>query len=620
MIRSALCAALLLALVASVQAASFTYRGHIEDGGMPAEGRYDLKLTLHADRAGTHTLAAPIELGAIEVRQGDFAVGLAFDDLPEHLHAGWLEIAIRSADDGGWWSLPDRQPVMLKAQLCPESWALAGNASTSPAANFLGTTDNQPLVLRVNNQAALRLWPNAVTPSLAAGHAANVIGAGVHAATIGGGGDASNPNAVTNAYGTVGGGLGNSVSGNRGTVGGGSYNTVSGDWGVVGGGDSNAATGSNSTVAGGMNNQASGSHSNVDGGSYNIASGSHSTIAGGYSNWSDGPNAIVAGGWGNRAAAQDSFVGGGQSNQSFGLLSGIVGGLDNFTLGFANAVGAGERNCAGGTYSWAGGFRAKVRPASDPGFGACTNLPSYPGVIGDIGSFIWADAEDADFVSTGSNQFLVRAGGGFGINTSSIGFADDLVIAARQGGDADADLLMRTRAGKFARIFLSEANGGLVFGTEGARYSFGAGIDSNRWINTGANGAHLTVGGAWTNGSSRAFKHAFENIDPLDILARVIELPITRWSYRGEGTTRHLGPTAEDFADTFGLGQDPRYISTVDASGVALAAIQGLHARLHAENVELRSALAEQGKALERLQAAFEQMLRNHDPMEPPSH
>ena len=31
-------------------------------------------------------------------------------------------------------------------------WSLTGNAGTNPASNFIGTTDAQPLVLKVNNQ------------------------------------------------------------------------------------------------------------------------------------------------------------------------------------------------------------------------------------------------------------------------------------------------------------------------------------------------------------------------------------------------------------------------------------------------------------------------------------
>jgi hypothetical protein len=36
----------------------------------------------------------------------------------------------------------------------PTAWKLLGNASTNPANNFVGTTDTQPLVFRVNNQRA----------------------------------------------------------------------------------------------------------------------------------------------------------------------------------------------------------------------------------------------------------------------------------------------------------------------------------------------------------------------------------------------------------------------------------------------------------------------------------
>jgi uncharacterized protein YceH (UPF0502 family) len=62
---------------------------------------------------------------------------------------------------------------------------------------------------------------------------------------------------------------------------------------------------------------------------------------------------------------------------------------------------------------------------------------------------------------------------------------------------------------------------------------------------------------------------------------------------------------AEDFHAAFGLGADGRAISTVDADGIALAAIQGLNAKLmsadaareaeiatlHVENAALRARL-----------------------------
>jgi hypothetical protein len=116
---------------------------------------------------------------------------------------------------------------------------------------------------------------------------------------------------------------------------------------------------------------------------------------------------------------------------------------------------------------------------------------------------------------------------------------------------------------------------------------------------TNGNGARLTGGGVWTNGSSRSFKEAFTAIDVADVLDRVLQLSITRWRYRGGENAWHLGPVAEDFRAAFGLGESEQYIGTVDADGVALAAIQGLHARsearaqaLQQENEQLRESLA----------------------------
>jgi hypothetical protein len=44
---------------------------------------------------------------------------------------------------------------------------------------------------------------------------------------------------------------------------------------------------------------------------------------------------------------------------------------------------------------------------------------------------------------------------------------------------------------------------------------------------------------------------------------------------------------AQDFHAAFGLGTDERHIATVDADGVALAAIQGLNEKVEAKNAEI---------------------------------
>lgn len=95
--------------------------------------------------------------------------------------------------------------------------------------------------------------------------------------------------------------------------------------------------------------------------------------------------------------------------------------------------------------------------------------------------------------------------------------------------------------------------------------------------------AALTTDLAWyaygfNNVSDRNAKHDFQAVDSAQVLDRVRRLPISEWSYRGDAT-RHIGPTAQDFHASFGVGVDDRTISTIDAQGVALAAIQAMAAQ-----------------------------------------
>jgi hypothetical protein len=67
-------------------------------------------------------------------------------------------------------------------------------------------------------------------------------------------------------------------------------------------------------------------------------------------------------------------------------------------MGDWSAIAGGRGNIASGDYSFAAGRKAKTNHA---------------------GAFVWADGTDADFTSTGTNQFLIRANGNVGINTNS---------------------------------------------------------------------------------------------------------------------------------------------------------------------------------------------------------
>jgi len=112
---------------------------------------------------------------------------------------------------------------------------------------------------------------------------------------------------------------------------------------------------------------------------------------------------------------------------------------------------------------------------------------------------------------------------------------------------------------------------------------------------------NLTIAGALTQGSDRSTKTDVVPVQPEEVLAKLVSLPISTWSRKDDGSrARHLGPMAQDFSAAFGLGEDDRHIAPLDMAGISMASIQALHgmmvkaiAEKDAEIVELRQRLAD---------------------------
>lgn len=246
----------------------------------------------------------------------------------------------------------------------------------------------------------------------------------------------------------------------------------------------------------------------------------------------------------------------------------------------------------------------------------------------------------ASIRDSATRQFIVANSGGVGINTSLSGdgfpLRDELTIAASPalpGSNADLSFETRTTSGYAGFHFEAEPGGYFVlhglYNTGGAldydnlltvNYSHGFlgyfAFNGNTYsgpITVGnpgdgrGNGAYVSTGGVWTNASSKSFKEDFGNVDVSAVLDKLVALPIQTWFYKSahaEGP--HMGPFAEDFAQHFGLGNDEKHISTVDESGVALAAIQGLNRKVENENAELKQQNAELRTRLDRVAARLD--------------
>jgi hypothetical protein len=591
--------------------ANFVYEGRLDDFGRPANGRYDLKLTAYRQAAQGTTLAAPMTFEGVEVRDGRFRLDMDLA-LVESADV-WLEVAVRQSGSPAFSAVPGRSKA-IAAPLIGACWSTTGDSGSDPALNFLGTTDAQPLVLRTANAQSLRIEPSSltagspalpITANIMGGSHVNAISTGVRGATISGGGvingaepqfDFGNPNRVTDHYGTIGGGYANQAGDGAGSINDKGLATISG-------GGANSATGAASSIGGGFQNSASGTQAAIGGGFLNTASGESSTVAGGFGNTASGGSSTVGGGSSNRATQTSSTVGGGSDNTASGGSSVVSGGRDN---------------CAGGGLSWAGGYRAKARPPANPGGnGSCAAL-TYPGGDGDQGTFIWADAQDVDFVSSGRDQFAVRAAGGFGLNTAppTSGIVEMTLQSSVNGGDV-SNLWMKQRGVADGILF----NVGTGNGSNNAGFFIDHYDGSNqaRRMELATNGSVLirsnvtggnsgvtmaAGGGSFTSLSDRRVKTAIEAVDGLAILDQVVDLPISTWSYIAQGTgIRHIGPMAQDFRAAFAVGESETGITTIDADGVALAAIQGLNQKLEAENAVLRAESSELRARLDRLEA-----------------
>lgn len=264
---------------------------------------------------------------------------------------------------------------------------------------------------------------------------------------------------------------------------------------------------------------------------------------------------------------------------------------------------------------------------SDGAYGVDSVAAGYRGTTNFEGSFDWSPQNGtiASVPDTSNEQFIVNAPHGVGINTATAAdgnpLRDELTIAPSPdlpGANADISFETSTAATGYNGFNLTaiptgyfQLNG--LFNTAGALsydslmylnyvhvaaggYAYwrlnGAGQNGIFTVgydgNTG-NGAFLSAGGAWTNGSSRTFKEGFTKVDVMGVLDKLIAMPVQTWFYKkSHDEGRHMGPVAEDFAQSFGLGSNEKYVGSVDESGVAFAAIQGLNRKVEAENSDLK--------------------------------
>jgi hypothetical protein len=343
----------------------------------------------------------------------------------------------------------------------------------------------------------------------------------------------------------VGGGGGNSASaGEFATVGGGGGNNASGNHATIGGGWGNSASAARATIAGGGQTQganpATGNRVTDDYGT--VSGGGNNQAGNGDGDTTNAKFAAVGGGESNTASGRHGFVGGGFNNTVSGIGGTVGGGASNTAsgtnpLGSFTTVSGGDSNSASGTEATVGGGGV----ATVPGGSLNTSAGNFSFAAGrrakanHAGAFVWGDSTDADVTSAGANTFTARA------------------------------------------------SGGVTF-----------------YSNSGATtGVNLPAGGgAFSSVSDRNAKENFADVNGRELLEKLSAIPLDTWNYRSQDASiRHMGPMAQDFRAAFGLGEDDKHISTVDADGVALAGVQALYRLLQ----EMEEQISEQQAQIREL-------------------
>jgi hypothetical protein len=542
---------------AAAQGTSFTYQGRLDTNGVPLNGTVSLRPSLWDASTGGTLVAAnsPTDFPAT-LTNGLFTATLNFGAAAFNGQPRWLEWEV--SHGGPFITLSPRQPVTptpyamlagnvsgviansslpaspnfsgtvsagsftgsgtgltdlnanqltsgtVPAAALGNAWKISGNAGTTPGTHFVGTTDNQALEIRVNNQRALRVQPDPTAPNLIGGFAGNVIAGGSSGSSIAGGGAVSFTNLISAAgFATIAGGRNNqilngatdsliggganhklegafraAIVGGGGNwiqtnstgafIGGGAQNLVqsnSFNAAIVGGGENQIGPeGAASIIGGGRLNQIgrASQHDVVAGGFLNVigTNASYNALGGGYQNSiannvsdvvlgggrlnsiqaasvflgggeqnsvdANSPHAVIVGGRQNTAGpdADLSFIGGGRFNLiSYGTFNSLIAGGYGNTVNHdaeSAAIGGGNNNtiAINGDFATIPGGRNNT--ATTQAFAAGTRAKANHS-----GAFVWADATDADFASTTTNQFNVRAGGGVRIVTGGGGMTLD---------------------------------------------------------------------------------------------------------------------------------------------------------------------------------------------------
>jgi hypothetical protein len=600
--RTALYVALMAASIfvaESAVAASFTYHGVLQDAGKPAEGKYDIELTLYSSPTGGTIVGGPLVLYGVPVHEGAFSTDADFGPLAKPFTQAYVGVQVRGESTGSFTPLPGVEAVVDTNTSCPGSWSLDGNAG-NPSGSYLGTADSQPLVLKTAGAQIVRtdMLGGGSIPRWLGGGSQNGSSTGSQAGFIGNGGsntDSSVRNQVGNFSAVVGGqknSAGYSAANGFSFIGGGNTNTANVDYGTIGGGRSNSVSANYATVGGGQTNSASAVGATVAGGEINLAGGVDSFAA--------GNGAIVA--------SDHSFVWG-----DGGALFGDTGPAE-FDIRASGGVainGNPEDNAT----------ELTIYPSASHG-GNFSNI--FFGLNGQAAGILISAGNASTSTSNDASFYFDDYNGATQTRLLSI-VPNGIVVGGTSPSESDITLIP---PGATTKIVM-DAHGSQQadMGFEISKVPTGAG-SATAFMNFGAAGelqifnatATKPGGGSWTAPSDRRIKQEIVPIrDAVDTIMKLRPVnfhytPEYRASEGGLADKEYAGFIAQEFQEVFpeaithtnkrvpGAGADEPTILALDSNPALITAVAAVQ-ELATENADLHHQVDELAARLSKLEA-----------------
>lgn len=394
---------------------AFTYQGKLEQSSTPATGEFDFEFRLYDNQTEGAVIAGPVTVENVFVDDGLFTTQIDFGPNVFGTMDVWLDVRVREGEStGGFTPLAPRQKIapapMAHHALNVEPNAVGGEQLRSGS---VGSAEIEDFSITANDVDPSEIQNRVDTLCVEGAWFSGIQATGTAFCSrlpgdSGFGGLSLTGSLASGSIPTEGAGVRLMWYPGKGAFRAGEVNGSQWDDVNIG----------QHSIAAGQNPLASGPHAVALG--EDVSASGQSAVAIGRRALADGFSAVAIGD--GEAGDRDTIAIGTSAAATFERAT-AVGFNANATafeaIALGNASAEGARAVAMGNMTTASGNNATAMGLATSAQGANSLAAGRSAEAVHEGAFVWGDSDSASFSSTASNQFLVRASNGVGINTNN---------------------------------------------------------------------------------------------------------------------------------------------------------------------------------------------------------